>query len=226
MVLGPDERVRRRGPLPTALAPHLAVGDPPGARPPGGATRRVCAQDHDPDRILSLFQPRLRAGRAARRTPPGAERVRRIPTEAPPALGEVIAGPRQPGRFAGWVRRRTGRPTLSPAPIRPPAQGRAAGIARAPCPGAPRGLLAPLGGRVSAPALSGGTATDRPAEATQLHTRLLKCTLEVETSRAYRAHALGDPGRARLPAGRSRSTGSVALRSLGRIEVLMANLRA
>ncbi len=31
--------------------------------------------------------------------------------------------------------------------------------------------------------------TERPAEVTGMHTRLLKCTLEVETSRAYWAHA-------------------------------------
>ena len=57
-----------------------------------------------------------------------------------------------------------------------------------------------------------------------MHTRLLKCTLEVETSRAYWAHAGARRG-SRPPAGRSRSTGSAPGASAA-IEVLMANLRA
>lgn len=62
----------------------------------------------------------------------------------------------------------------------------------------------------------------QPAEATQLHTRLLKCALEVEESRAYWSRRNGT-----MP------TVKVAFeeywfgaRSVSRIEVLLANLRA
>src|SRR5262249_8370748 len=65
---------------------------------------------------------------------------------------------------------------------------------------------------------------DRPSESTRLHTRILKCTLEVEDSRAYWSH-------------KGHSNGSTSARkafdeywfggkSLGRIEVLLSNLRA
>jgi hypothetical protein len=62
-----------------------------------------------------------------------------------------------------------------------------------------------------------------PAEATEIHTRILKCTLEVENSRAYWAQ------------GGSAGTGTArkafeeywfGARGLGRIEVLLANFRA
>jgi hypothetical protein len=62
-----------------------------------------------------------------------------------------------------------------------------------------------------------------PAEVTGVHTRLLKCTLEVETSRAYWALA----GSEEQPtAQRAFEEYWFGVRSLGRVEVLMANLRA
>jgi hypothetical protein len=66
--------------------------------------------------------------------------------------------------------------------------------------------------------------TDRPSEATVVHTRLLKCTLEVEASRAYWSHggSLGGGATAR----RAFEEYWFGARSLGRIGVLMANLRA
>lgn len=64
--------------------------------------------------------------------------------------------------------------------------------------------------------------TSRPREATEIHTRLLKCALEVEDSRAYWAHA-----------DKADATAQVAFddywfgaRSLARIEVLLTNMRA
>jgi hypothetical protein len=66
--------------------------------------------------------------------------------------------------------------------------------------------------------------TDRPSEVTGMHTRLLKCTLEVETSRAYWAHSGGGVGE--VTARRAFEEYWFGARSLGRIEVLMGNLRA
>ena len=62
-----------------------------------------------------------------------------------------------------------------------------------------------------------------PAEATGVHTRLLKCTLEVETSRAYWTLAGREE---RSTARRAFEEYWFGVRSLGRVEVLMANLRA
>ena len=65
--------------------------------------------------------------------------------------------------------------------------------------------------------------SERPSEARELHTRIMKCALEVEDARAYWRHADVD----------SRATPTEAFeaywfgaRSLARIEVLLANLRA
>ncbi len=66
--------------------------------------------------------------------------------------------------------------------------------------------------------------TGRPSEAAGVHTRLLKCTLEVEDSRAYWRHAASANGTA--TARRAFEEYWFGARSLGRIEVLMANLRA
>jgi hypothetical protein len=65
--------------------------------------------------------------------------------------------------------------------------------------------------------------TDRPSEATRIHTRLLKCTLEVEDSRAYWSHAVRANGS--MTARRAFDEFWFGAKSLGRIEVLMANLR-
>lgn len=62
----------------------------------------------------------------------------------------------------------------------------------------------------------------RPHEVTEVHTRLLKCALEVEDARAYWTHAAGSP-RAAAPAFDEYWFGA---RSLPRIEVLLANMRA
>ena len=66
--------------------------------------------------------------------------------------------------------------------------------------------------------------SERPAERAQIHTRLLKCTLEPENSRAYWRHATGS---------NVTPTAQVAFegywfgaRSLGRTKVLMTNFRA
>jgi hypothetical protein len=64
---------------------------------------------------------------------------------------------------------------------------------------------------------------ERPSEATRTHTRLLKCTLEVETSRAYWAHA---SSAGQSSARRAFDEYWFGVRSLSRITVLMANLRA
>lgn len=64
---------------------------------------------------------------------------------------------------------------------------------------------------------------DRPREATEVHTRLLKCALEVEDSRAFWAHA------DRTIAGTAQRAFNeywFGARSLPRIEVLLANMRA
>lgn len=66
--------------------------------------------------------------------------------------------------------------------------------------------------------------TARPREATELHTRLLKCALEVEDARAYWAHAGGAGADVGVqPAFDHYWFGA---RSLPRIEVLLANMRA
>lgn len=65
--------------------------------------------------------------------------------------------------------------------------------------------------------------TPRPQEATQIHTRLLKCALEVNDARAYWAHA-GAPGGA--TAERASNDYWFGARSLARIEVLLANMKA
>lgn len=63
----------------------------------------------------------------------------------------------------------------------------------------------------------------RPAECTQLHTRLLKCALEVEDARAYWQQAALHPGATATDAFDGYWFGA---RSLARIEVLLANFRA
>jgi hypothetical protein len=65
--------------------------------------------------------------------------------------------------------------------------------------------------------------TAHPAEATGVHTRLLKCILEVETSRAYWALAGGE---GEPTARRAFEEYWFGVRSLGHVEVLMSNLRA
>ncbi len=64
--------------------------------------------------------------------------------------------------------------------------------------------------------------TDRPREQTHVHTRLLKCALEVEDSRAYwgRADGSGD-----ATAKRAFDEYWFGARSLARIEVLLSNMR-
>lgn len=66
--------------------------------------------------------------------------------------------------------------------------------------------------------------TDRPSEATRMHTRLLKCTLEVEDSRSYWSHAIHANGS--TTARKAFDEYWFGAKSLGRIEVLMSNLRA
>lgn len=66
--------------------------------------------------------------------------------------------------------------------------------------------------------------TDRPSEAKRIHTRLLKCTLDVEDSRAYWGHAVHSNGS--TTARKAFDEFWFGVKSLGRIEVLMANLRA
>lgn len=62
-----------------------------------------------------------------------------------------------------------------------------------------------------------------PQEATRVHTRILKCALDVEDARAFWAHA----GDSSAPsAQRAFDEYWFGARSLGRIEILMANLRA
>lgn len=65
--------------------------------------------------------------------------------------------------------------------------------------------------------------SERPREATELHTRLLKCALEVEDSRAYWAHA---DGSGKANAQQAFDEYWFGARSLSRIEVLLANMRA
>ncbi len=65
--------------------------------------------------------------------------------------------------------------------------------------------------------------TTSPSEATDVHTRLLKCALEVEDARAYWSHA----GNAKpVTAQRAFDEYWFGARSLSRIEVLLANMRA
>lgn len=66
--------------------------------------------------------------------------------------------------------------------------------------------------------------TDRPSEATRMHTRLLKCTLEVDDSRSFWAHALSANGS--TTARKAFDEYWFGGKSLGRVEVLMSNLRA
>jgi hypothetical protein len=65
--------------------------------------------------------------------------------------------------------------------------------------------------------------TTRNAEATQVHTRLMKCALEVEDARAYWRHAGAGAPQAAQVAFEAYWFGS---RSLARIKVLLANLHA
>ena len=61
-----------------------------------------------------------------------------------------------------------------------------------------------------------------PAEATEVHTRLLKCALELEDSRSYWSHA----GNARpVTAQRAFDEYWFGARSLSWIEVLLTNMR-
>lgn len=64
--------------------------------------------------------------------------------------------------------------------------------------------------------------SDAPAEVTALHTRLMKCALEVEDVRAYWSHANGEP----VTAKRAFEEYWFGARSLERVEVLVANMRA
>lgn len=65
--------------------------------------------------------------------------------------------------------------------------------------------------------------SDRPREVTEVHTRLLKCALEVEDCRAYWAHADGSQ---HVGAQQAFDGYWFGARSLSRIEVLLANMRA
>lgn len=64
----------------------------------------------------------------------------------------------------------------------------------------------------------------RPAEVADIHTRLLKCALIVQESRAWWQHV--DPDSSEHPAQRAFEEYWFGARSLGRIKVLIANLRA
>lgn len=65
--------------------------------------------------------------------------------------------------------------------------------------------------------------TASPSEATEVHTRLLKCALEVEDARAYWSHAGNSKP---VTAQRAFDEYWFGARSLSRIEVLLANMRA
>jgi hypothetical protein len=67
--------------------------------------------------------------------------------------------------------------------------------------------------------------TDRPHEVTEVHSRLLKCALEVEDARAYWEHARGRPSADVTPR-RGFDEYWFGARSLARIDVLVANFRA
>jgi hypothetical protein len=64
----------------------------------------------------------------------------------------------------------------------------------------------------------------QPAETTDLHTRLLKCALELDESRAWWQHR--DPSREGPSAAEVFEAGWFGTRSLPRVQVLLANLRA
>ena len=63
----------------------------------------------------------------------------------------------------------------------------------------------------------------RPAEATQIHTRLMRCALELEEARAYWAHT---DGSRQATAEEAFADYWFGARSLPRIKVLLANMRA
>jgi hypothetical protein len=65
--------------------------------------------------------------------------------------------------------------------------------------------------------------SERLRETTQVHTRLLKCALEVEDSRAYWAHADGSQ---KVIVEQAFNEYWFGARSLSRIEVLLANMQA
>ncbi len=65
--------------------------------------------------------------------------------------------------------------------------------------------------------------SERPRETTEPHTRILKCALEIEDSRAYWAHA---DGSGKANAQQAFDEYWFGARSLARIEVLLANMRA
>lgn len=65
--------------------------------------------------------------------------------------------------------------------------------------------------------------TQRPSETTRIHTRLLKCALEVEDSRAYWRHWRAEPAIGSQEAFDEYWFGA---RSLARVKVLLTNFRA
>jgi hypothetical protein len=65
--------------------------------------------------------------------------------------------------------------------------------------------------------------TERPSEVTDIHTRLLKCALEVEESRAYWEHAAGSRDTSARQAFDAYWFGA---KSLARIDVLLTNMKA
>lgn len=67
-----------------------------------------------------------------------------------------------------------------------------------------------------------GAGSDRPSEVAGLHTRLLKCALEVEDARAYWAHS---DGTTHISAKRAFDEYWFGARSLARVEVLLTNFR-
>lgn len=71
--------------------------------------------------------------------------------------------------------------------------------------------------------LNEAPAADRPAEATAVHTRLLKCALEVEAARAYWPRAAAG---ARVEAAVAFDQLWFGAKSLDRVSVLLSNLRA
>ncbi len=72
-------------------------------------------------------------------------------------------------------------------------------------------------------ALNATPAADRPAEATAVHTRLLKCALEVEAARAYWPRAAAG---ARVEAAVAFDQLWFGAKSLDRVSVLLSNMRA
>ena len=65
--------------------------------------------------------------------------------------------------------------------------------------------------------------TPRPSETTQIHTRLLKCALEVEDSRAYWRHWRAQPA---IESQEAFDEYWFGARSLARVKVLLTNFRA